>query len=143
MHVRLESVMAQALHEFLIFLGGPDGKHAPLFEGGACGGNSTLGVELEVTRGGKCAWAVVDVQQDGIELVSRCAEGDEDIRVLKLYARIAKRMFGQGAEQSAIPFHYGRDEFGDDNGRFWRKNIERGTQRETHPQTANQNAGAL
>ena len=62
LHVRDESVEAQALLELTIFPGRPHDQSAPDPQRRERGGDSRVVVEPVIGRLGKCGWTVVDIQ---------------------------------------------------------------------------------
>ena len=138
-HFDGESAMAQALLEFLVLSGGPDGQHAVALESGEGGGDSAVVVEAGVVRSGEGGRAVVHVKQHGVELAAPRGECDSDVIDLDLHARIRQRISGERAERAAIPVDYGGYYFGDDNARVRRQELERCAQRETHAESADEN----
>jgi hypothetical protein len=138
-----EPAMAQALLEFFVLSGGPDGQHAVALESGEGGGDSAVVVEAGIVRAGEGGRAIVYVEEHGVELAAPRSECDGDVVDLDLHARIYQRISGERAEGAAIPVDYGGDNFGDDNlGVRWEE-IERCAQRETHAEAADENARLL
>ena len=62
---------AEAVGEFGVFVGGPDGECAAGVQRGVGGGDAGGGVESGVGGVGEGAGAVVDVEEDGVELRRR------------------------------------------------------------------------
>ena len=58
------------------------------------------------------------------------------------HALVLQRMTGQRPQRAAVPFDDGGEQFRDDDGCVRRQEIERGAQRKTHAQSADENATA-
>ena len=84
----VELAMAQALLEFSILMGRPDGQHPVFLESRAGGGYSTIVIELGVVRGGKCGRAVVHIEQHGVEPVRVRSERDRNVIHFDAHTRI-------------------------------------------------------
>jgi hypothetical protein len=136
---------AEAVREFGVFAGGPDGECSAGFQRGVGGGDAGGGVESGVGGVGEGAGAVVDVEEDGVEFQLRgvATQRCGDVGDLDADARIGERMVGERREGAAIPLHDFGDEFGDDHGGAGREKIERGAQRVAHAQAADEDGGLL
>src|SRR5271154_2131644 len=82
LHLHVESASAQSLLEFSILTRRPNRQHAIHLERRAGRGDSVLVIEPVVARVGKCARAVVHVEQYGVELPRTRTKRDADVRNL-------------------------------------------------------------
>ena len=76
LHFDDEPVVPQALLEFAILAGGPDGEHAAGLERRMRAGDALIVVERTILRSRERAWSVVDVEQDRVEALAARAEGE-------------------------------------------------------------------
>jgi len=136
-----EAGVAEALFEFAVFAGGPDGEDAGGFKGGEGGGDAGVVIEGGVFRGGKGGGAVVHVEEDGVELGGAGAEFDGDVEDFDAGAFVFQRVIGERAEGAAVPFDDGGEEFGDDDFGAGREKIESGAEGEAHAEAADEDAG--
>ena len=141
LHLDGEPAIAQALLEFSILSGGPDGQHPAHLESRASGGESPVVVEPGVVRCGKRRRAVVHVEEHGIEPAGARTERDSDVTHLDPHSLILQRMSRERPERAPVPLHDGGQKLGDDNARVRRKKIERRAQREAHSEAADQHEG--
>ena len=139
-HFDGETAVAQALFELFVFAGGPDGEDAIYLESGVGGGDSAVVVEAGIVRAGESGGAVVDVEEDGVELGAARCEDDGDVIDLDADAIVCERICGERGERAAIPVNHGGNDFGDDNERVRREKVERGAQSETHAESADEDA---
>ena len=142
-HFDGEPAVSQALLEFFVFAGGPDGEHAIHLEGAVGSGDTSVIVEAGIVRSGESGGTVVDVEQDGVELGAVRSEDKGDVIDFDADATVRERICGERGERAAIPVDDGGDDFGDDNERVGRKQIERGAQGETHAEAADEDGGLL
>src|SRR5439155_1575555 len=86
----------------------------------------------------KCGWAVVDVEQNSIEMVPAGTDRTCYVAQLDPDTFVFKRMICQWAQRPTVPLHDGRNQFGDDNLSVGGKKIQRCAHGEPHAKTANE-----
>ncbi len=83
---------------------------------------------------------VVDVGDDRIVGTRVISQQIGDVPDHDRHARIDERGLGERGEESAVPLDHLRDQFGDDHLGVFADVVERGSERETHPEPADQHA---
>ena len=87
--------------------------------------------------------AVVHVEQNGIEFSGTRTDGCQHIARNHLDALVLQRVPGQRPQRPTIPLNHHGQQFDYENGCSLWKQIERRTQRESHPEAADKNSGTL
>src|SRR2546423_6655451 len=138
LHFDTEAVIAQALLEFSVFPGRPDGEHAIDLQSCANGGQSAVVIKPAVFGCGKSGRSVVHIKEDRIKLIASRTEYVGDVTHIDSHTPVFQGMLRQWPERATVPLHDCRHEFGDSNPRIAWKKIQRRTQRKSHSETADE-----
>ncbi len=100
------------------------------------GAHTRVAVELVVGHKDERRWAVVDVEEDGVEGARRLRNASGHVPDLEPHPCVIQWPSGEMSDWSPVPGHQPRHQLGHDHPRGGRDLIENSTQRETETEAA-------
>ena len=123
--------------------GGPDGQHAPGFQGSAGGEQSVAVVEALIAADQRRIGPVVDVEQDRVVAIPCFEDHVGDVAQQHRATAVRERVSRDLAERAAVPLDDGRHQLGHIDPTTRPDLPQGGRQGETHAQTADQHSRLL
>ncbi len=141
-HLHGEACFFHESFEGLVGGGGPVDYSATGAERGKSGVKPRENVEALIAIHGESGGAIIDIEHDGIEAARGLPNDEGDILFCESHAGIFERFRGERVSRVAIPCDDGGQNFSLDDLRVRAKRCERGLQRETEAQPADENPGS-